>query len=73
MSQMRAAHVKIYRFDPEGDRSPHYDEYQIEIPRVEKVLEILNLIYQKFDPTLAYRSSCRSGKCGVCAVMVNRP
>jgi fumarate reductase (CoM/CoB) subunit B len=71
MNQIRAAHVRIYRFDPECDRSPHYDEFRVEIPEVTKVLELLNLIYQKFDPTLAYRSSCRSGKCGVCSVMVN--
>ena len=71
MSQMRAAHVKIYRFDPECDRSPHYDEFRVEIQGITKVLELLNLIYERFDSTLAYRSSCRAGKCGICSVMVN--
>jgi len=71
MNQGRTVHVKIYRFDPERDPSPHYDEFRIEIEGVTKILELLELIYQKFDPTLAYRSSCRVGKCGVCSVMVN--
>jgi fumarate reductase (CoM/CoB) subunit B len=72
INQIRVANVKIYRFDPDDDRSPRYDEFRVEIQGVTKVLELLNLIYRKFDPTLAYRSSCRSGKCGVCSVMVNR-
>jgi fumarate reductase (CoM/CoB) subunit B len=71
MNQVRTVDVKIYRFDPEHDPSPHYDEFRIEIEGVTKILELLELIYQKFDPTLAYRSSCRLGKCGVCSVMVN--
>jgi succinate dehydrogenase/fumarate reductase iron-sulfur protein len=71
MNQVRTIHVKIFRFDPEQDCSPHYDEFRIEIPGGMKILDLLEMIYQRHDSTLAYRSSCHSGKCGVCSVMVN--
>jgi fumarate reductase (CoM/CoB) subunit B len=71
MNQPRMVNVKIFRFDPEKDSSPHYEEYRLEIEGTAKVLELLDFVYQRHDPTLAYRSSCRSGKCGVCSVRVN--
>ena len=71
MNQPRRINARVFRFDPQRDSSPHYDEYRLEVEGVTKVLELLDLIYQKYDPTLAYRSSCRSGKCGVCSVRMN--
>ncbi len=35
------------------------------------VLDILNIIKEELDPTISYRSMCRSGICGTCAVRVN--
>ncbi len=35
------------------------------------VLDVLNTIKEEEDPTLSYRSMCRSGICGTCAVKVN--
>lgn len=35
------------------------------------ILDILNFIKEEKEPTLSYRSMCRSGVCGTCAVRVN--
>ncbi len=71
MNQIKKGEVKIFRFDPDKDPFPYYDEYKIQTDGVMKVIDLLELIYQKYDPSLAFRSSCRSGKCGTCSVMVN--
>jgi len=44
--------------------------YNIET-KVDNLLSILNLIKQTQNNSLAYRSGCRSGVCGSCAVRVN--
>ena len=44
--------------------------YSIET-KVDNLLSILNLIKQTQNQSLAYRSGCRSGVCGSCAVRVN--
>lgn len=45
-------------------------EYNIE-DNGSTLLEILNEIKTKTDPTLTYNSGCRSGVCGSCALRVN--
>ncbi|MBW2148454.1 MAG: succinate dehydrogenase/fumarate reductase iron-sulfur subunit [Deltaproteobacteria bacterium] len=71
LNQSEELNVKIFRFDPEKDSSPYYDEYRIQRQGAMKIIDLLELIYRKYDPGLAFKSSCRSGKCGVCSVMVN--
>lgn len=48
-------------------------EYVIDDNRVKRdsLLSILNYIKAKLDNTLSFRSGCRSGVCGSCAVRVN--
>ncbi len=48
-------------------------EYLIDDNRVKRdsLLSILNYIKAKLDNTLSFRSGCRSGVCGSCAVRVN--
>lgn len=47
-----------------------YQTYNVELDNV-TLLSVLNHIKTKFDPTLTFSHSCRSGVCGSCAVRVN--
>jgi fumarate reductase (CoM/CoB) subunit B len=63
--------LRIFRYDPDLDDSPHYETY--EVPYVEKmrVLDALNYIHEFYDGSLAYRWVCRASQCGSCTVMIN--
>lgn len=63
--------VKVFRFNPKVEDSPHYDVF--EVPYVEgmSVLNALTYIYENLDPTLALPYSCRIGRCGLCTLTVN--
>lgn len=62
--------VTIYRFNPETDSVPRMEPWQVNVEEGARVLNVLDAIHA-LDPTLAYRSSCRAGQCGSCAVKVN--
>lgn len=64
--------VKVYRYDPEEDKEPHFDTFKVEKTEKMKVLDALNHINQKYNANIAYRCSCRAGQCGSCALKVNR-
>ena len=56
--------VSIYRYNPETDREPYMQEYEVDTQGKDlMVLDVLALVKEQ-DPTLAYRRSCREGVCG---------
>jgi len=56
--------VSIYRYNPETDREPYMQEYEVDTGgRDMMVLELLELLKEQ-DPTLSFRRSCREGVCG---------
>ena len=57
-------HFTIYRFEPQVDQKPRYQEYEIDAEPTDKILDCLNKIRWEQDPTLAYRYSCAHGICG---------
>ena len=61
--------IKIRRFHPHFE--PPSIDIEYEIPDGLVLLEALNHIKSRIDRTLTYRSMCRSGVCGSCAVRVN--
>jgi succinate dehydrogenase / fumarate reductase iron-sulfur subunit len=62
----------IYRFDPDIDKEPHFQKFEIPFLRKDlTVLEGLNYIQQRIDHSLAFRSSCRAAICGSCAMHIN--
>ncbi|MEK6739321.1 MAG: 2Fe-2S iron-sulfur cluster-binding protein, partial [Planctomycetota bacterium] len=62
----------ISRFDPDKDKKPHFQKFEIPFLRKDlTVLEGLNYIQQRLDHSLAYRSSCRAAICGSCAMHIN--
>ena len=56
--------IKVYRYNPEENEKPYFQEYQIETGGKDlMVLDVLSLIKEK-DASLSFRRSCREGVCG---------
>jgi succinate dehydrogenase/fumarate reductase-like Fe-S protein len=64
--------AKIQRFDPEIDKSPRYQEYQVETVENMSVLGLVKYIHDNMDRTLAYRNvGCYLGVCIGCLMNIN--
>jgi succinate dehydrogenase / fumarate reductase iron-sulfur subunit len=61
----------IRRFQPGAGASPHWRPYPVAVHAGMTVLQGLQQIRERIDPTLSWRSSCRMGVCGSCAMIVN--
>ena len=62
---------KIYRFNPQVDSEPRYQNYELSVLPGRRILDCLNKIKWEQDSTLAFRLSCAHGVCGSCAVRIN--
>ena len=63
--------LKIFRFDPEKDKEPYYQTYEVEADPLDRLLDCLNRIRSEQDPTLSYRWSCGHGICGSDGMRIN--
>lgn len=63
--------LRILRFNPETDKKPHYEKYQLEAELNDQVLDLLNRVKWHTDGTLSYRRSCAHGVCGSDAMRIN--
>lgn len=63
--------VKLFRFNPDTDKKPHYDTFKIEAEPTDRVLDLLEKIKGYEDGTLSFRRSCAHGVCGSCAMRIN--
>jgi succinate dehydrogenase / fumarate reductase iron-sulfur subunit len=61
----------IQRYNPEVDRQPHHERYEIEAEPNERVLEVLLRIKDTLDRSLSIRRSCGHGVCGSDAMLIN--
>ena len=62
--------LKIWRYDPEsGERVLR--EYEVDAPDWACLLDVLDLIKDKLDGSLAYRKSCRMMICGSCGMRMD--
>lgn len=64
--------VSVYRYNPETDKRPYMQEFNVEVPAGKDlmVLDVLHLVKEQ-DPTLSYRRSCREGVCGSDGMNIN--
>lgn len=62
---------KVQRFDPEKDKQPHFQEFNVAWIKGDTVLDGLIYIKENLDSTLAFRSSCRMYVCGSCGMLIN--
>jgi succinate dehydrogenase / fumarate reductase iron-sulfur subunit len=63
--------LKIFRFNPETDKKPHYQTYQVEAEPTDRVLDLLEYVKSYHDGTLSFRRSCAHGICGSDAMRIN--
>ena len=57
--------IKIWRVDPQsGERA--LKEYEVEAPEWATLLDVLDIVKDRHDGSLAYRKSCRMMICGAC-------
>ena len=69
---MATAKLKIKRYNPEKDKKPYYQTFEVEMTPETTVLGALEDIKANQDGSLTFRRSCRHAICGSCAMMVNR-
>lgn len=62
----------IYRYNPDIDKKPYYQDYEIELDDHDtKLLNALVKIKDYLDDSLSFRRSCREGVCGSDAININ--
>ena len=62
--------LKIWRYDAETGQKA-LREYEVDAPEWVTLLDVLDLIKDKVDGTLAYRKSCRMMICGSCGMRMD--
>jgi succinate dehydrogenase/fumarate reductase iron-sulfur protein len=66
-----SAVVHVFRFNPQDDERPVFQEFKVPYDKKKTVLDALQYIYESVDSSLAFRESCQSGFCGLCGLCVN--
>lgn len=65
--------AKIFRFDPEKEKEPRYQEYELETEGETTVLMLLDRLYREQDNTLSFRNYCCGLQmCGSCLMKINK-
>jgi succinate dehydrogenase / fumarate reductase iron-sulfur subunit len=71
MQKSNPLKVRIYRYHPEKDITPHMQSYTLDTAGVDMmVLDVLEQLKEQ-DSSLAYRRSCREGVCGSDGMNIN--
>lgn len=63
--------LKIFRYNPEIDKKPHYETYKLDAAPTDRVLDLLEYVKGNFDGTLSFRRSCAHGICGSDGMRIN--
>ena len=63
--------LEVFRYNPEVNSEPAYQQYQVPVQPDWLVLDALNYVKDHLDRTLSFRWSCHMGVCGSCGMMVN--
>jgi succinate dehydrogenase/fumarate reductase iron-sulfur protein len=64
--------MRVFRFNPERDRSGRFETYRVPYDPGMSVLDGLVKIRELYDSTLVFRYACRhSNTCKMCLALVN--
>jgi succinate dehydrogenase / fumarate reductase iron-sulfur subunit len=63
--------LKVFRYNPEKDKKPHYETYTVEAEPNDRVLDLLEYVKGYLDGSLTFRRSCAHGVCGSDAMRIN--
>lgn len=68
---MKKVTLKLFRYNPETDKKPYYDTFELEAEPTDRVLDLMEQVKGYHDGTLSFRRSCAHGVCGSCAMRIN--
>lgn len=68
---LKAVTLKVFRFDPQIDEKPHFQEFDIPLRPRMTILDGLFYILEEQNHSLSFRFACREGVCGSCALFIN--
>ena len=69
---MAITKVKVFRYNPDTDAAPYYQDYEVPMEEDLTVLFILKKIYSDIDSTLAFRENlCYKGGCTQCLMTID--
>lgn len=68
---MKKVTLKLFRYNPETDKKPYYDTFELEAEPTDRVLDLMETVKGYHDGTLSFRRSCAHGVCGSCAMRIN--
>jgi succinate dehydrogenase / fumarate reductase iron-sulfur subunit len=73
MAEYQKITVSVYRYNPEVDKKPYMQDFEVKIDKGSdpKLLTLLERIKAEQDTTLAFRRSCREGVCGSDGMNIN--
>jgi len=64
--------ARVFRYDPDQDAEPRFQEYSVTVDDDTSVLVLLNRIQQEMDETLSFRSFCCGLQlCRSCLMRIN--
>jgi len=63
--------LKIFRYNPEVDKTFHYETFTLEGEETDRMLDLLEKVKGYKDGTLSFRRSCAHGVCGSDALRIN--
>lgn len=63
--------LSIQRYNPETDKEPYFQKYEVEAQPDERLLDALMKIKRFQDGSLGFRKSCAHGVCGSDAMRIN--
>ncbi|MBN1964607.1 MAG: succinate dehydrogenase iron-sulfur subunit [Anaerolineae bacterium] len=67
----RTVTLRIQRFNPDKDKKPYFDEFQLTLTQGMTILDALHDVKENQDGSVTFRRSCRHAICGSCAMNVN--
>ena len=65
------ATVRVQRFNPDTDKKPYLQDFQVPTEGDPTLLDALQTIKSTIDGSVTFRRSCRHAICGSCAMSVN--
>ena len=71
MTDTRTIKIEALRFNPETDKEPRRQSYDVPFTPDMSVLQGLQYIKDHLDGSLTFRWSCRMAVCGSCGMMIN--
>jgi len=71
MTEEKTITLEIFRYHPETDDEPRFQNFDVPYQEDWVILDALNWIKDNVDGTLTHRWSCRMGVCGSCGMMVD--